>query len=138
MPANQRRYDLKPPPPETDENYWTALLGEGEFAESAPPDVEIDTRIEIPSEDFDPGNSSHTHVVTEYQEEAKTDWIDIQHISEQDEVLELKVVGYNRGGLLVEWRSLRGFVPASQLIHFPATSSDVNRRTALVERGGQA
>ncbi|MBL8154042.1 MAG: S1 RNA-binding domain-containing protein, partial [Anaerolineae bacterium] len=33
-----------------------------------------------------------------------------------DEVIDLTVIGYNRGGLLVEWRSLHGFVPASQLV----------------------
>jgi small subunit ribosomal protein S1 len=49
----------------------------------------------------------------------------------------LKVVGYNRGGLLVEWRSLRGFVPASQLINFPATPNNTVRRNALAARVGQ-
>jgi small subunit ribosomal protein S1 len=51
--------------------------------------------------------------------------------------LSLKVVGYNRGGLLVEWRSLRGFVPASQLVSFPETQFERERRSALIERVGE-
>ncbi|MBE2272411.1 MAG: S1 RNA-binding domain-containing protein [Anaerolinea sp.] len=56
---------------------------------------------------------------------------------EDDETIELLVSGYNRGGLLVEWRSLRGFVPASQLVDFPATSNDLARRKALMSRVSQ-
>ncbi|MCS6834456.1 MAG: S1 RNA-binding domain-containing protein [Anaerolineae bacterium] len=48
-----------------------------------------------------------------------SDWQAIQQVMDADEVLSLKVTGHNRGGLLVEWRSLRGFVPASQLVHAP-------------------
>ncbi|MGJ3241306.1 MAG: 30S ribosomal protein S1, partial [Anaerolineae bacterium] len=51
-------------------------------------------------------------------------------------VLELKVIGYNRGGLLVEWRNLRGFVPASQLINFPIAKNEIARRDALIEKVG--
>ena len=54
-------------------------------------------------------------------ETSHNDWQDILVIMEADEVLDLPVIGYNRGGLLVEWRSLRGFVPASQLVDFPST-----------------
>lgn len=61
--------------------------------------------------------------------------MEIARLMERDDVLQLKVVGYNRGGLLVEWRSLRGFVPASQLVSFPA-DDDQTRHHALVDRVG--
>jgi small subunit ribosomal protein S1 len=64
------------------------------------------------------------------------DWQEITRIMQADEIVELKVVGYNRGGLLVEWRSLRGFVPASQLMLFTTDTRDEVRRTALLERVG--
>jgi small subunit ribosomal protein S1 len=51
--------------------------------------------------------------------------------------VELPVVGYNRGGLLVEWGSLRGFVPASQLVDFPPVVDAQSRRGELVARIGQ-
>jgi len=38
---------------------------------------------------------------------------------ETEERLELMITGYNKGGLLVEWHGLPGFVPASQLVDFP-------------------
>lgn len=36
---------------------------------------------------------------------------------ESDDTVHLPVIGYNRGGLLVEARGLRGFVPVSHLVH---------------------
>lgn len=36
-----------------------------------------------------------------------------------DRTLQLKVIGHNKGGLLVAWNGIQGFVPASQLIDFP-------------------
>ena len=47
------------------------------------------------------------------------------------------VIGYNRGGLLVEWSSLRGFVPASQLVSFPVVNDVQARRNELAARIGQ-
>ena len=56
---------------------------------------------------------------------------------DHDEVIDLKAIGYNRGGLLVEWQSLRGFVPASQLIDFPSTSDEFTRKKLLMTRIGE-
>lgn len=103
-----------------DEGYWAALLNEGEYARA------LDTAPVI---------------VTTGQPAAETvdsadDWAEIEAMMQNDEILELKVIGYNRGGLLVEWRSLRGFVPASQLMSFTPEGRDEARRTALVERVG--
>ncbi|MBI1258975.1 MAG: S1 RNA-binding domain-containing protein [Chloroflexi bacterium] len=129
MTTNVQRREHTPPPP-LDEGYWAALLREGEFAEPVPPeqahtgDTEADD--EMPDE------------VIQQQSEpaAQSDWIEIQRIMENDEVVELQAIGYNRGGLLVEWRSLRGFVPASQLVDFPSTSNDFTRKRMLMSRIG--
>jgi small subunit ribosomal protein S1 len=128
MTTDVQRHDLKQPPPALDEGYWSALLNEGEFAKAAPPDytgarLDYEPRGEVFFEDH------HASV--------EADWAEISEITDNDDVIELKVVGYNRGGLLVEWRSLRGFVPASQLINFPSTSNSTIRRNALLERLGQ-
>src|SRR5690606_13516074 len=64
----------------------------------------------------------------------KQDWDKIHEIMEADEVIELPVIGHKRGGLQVAWRSLRGFVPARQLIDFAASPA---RRNALVNQVGQ-
>lgn len=124
-----QRQDLKPPPPALDEGYWAALLNEGEYARSVPHDSRHET-----DEDILDHHDDYPHV-----DDGTTadDWAAITTITENDEVIELKVIGYNRGGLLVEWRSLRGFVPASQLVDFPASSNTILRRSALVNRVGQ-
>lgn len=61
------------------------------------------------------------------------DWEDMRQIMDSDETVELSVVGSNRGGLLVQWRSLRGFVPASQLVDFPTSVADYVRRQELLK-----
>jgi small subunit ribosomal protein S1 len=54
----------------------------------------------------------------------------------QGETLELRVVGYNRGGLLVDLGDVRGFVPASQLSTFPRQVSEEERTQALARYVG--
>ncbi|MAS34676.1 MAG: 30S ribosomal protein S1 [Anaerolineaceae bacterium] len=129
MSTNLQRHELTPPPLE--EAYWQALLQEGEFAEPVQTHSDID-----PSGDelFENGHS-HDADISEGEQD---DWDTITELMERDEVVTLPVTGYNRGGLLVEWRSLRGFVPASQLVNFPATAPLNHRRNALAERIGQS
>ncbi len=58
-------------------------------------------------------------------------WRHAQQIMDADETMNLSVVGYNKGGLLVQWRGLQGFVPASQLIDFPQFHLESERLNAL-------
>lgn len=135
MSSNTRRQDVKPPPQDLDEGYWAALLSEGEFANSTSTEPEEDnTHAAL---DYDGQESHESHETAGYPGEFTGDWEEIERLATNDQIVELKVVGYNRGGLLVEWHLLRGFVPASQLMQFPATSNHVVRRNALVERVGQ-
>lgn len=64
------------------------------------------------------------------------DWQAARRLYEVDEPVELDVVGYNRGGLLVSFRSLQGFVPASHLVNFVTQSSEDERMAALSRRVG--
>jgi small subunit ribosomal protein S1 len=50
----------------------------------------------------------------------------------------LNVVGYNRGGLLVDLGDVRGFVPASQLIAFPRRASEEERLDELAHYVGKS
>ena len=130
MSTNLHQENLTPPPLE--EGYWDALLSEGEFAEP------VQTNAE-PDFDSPPESSPDLPDVCpeEQQNPLQDDWEAIHQIMINDEVVTLPIVGYNRGGLLVEWRSLRGFVPASQLVSFPATAAPNIRRDVLAERIGQ-
>jgi small subunit ribosomal protein S1 len=44
---------------------------------------------------------------------AQEDWVEAQELMEQDVTVNLEVVGYNKGGLLVQFKNIRGFVPNS-------------------------
>jgi small subunit ribosomal protein S1 len=113
-------------PPMVDEAYWAALLQEGEAVQEE----------EAPSEDWFGVESS-----APYQEPVDTsgdsglprasDWEEMRRIMDTDTTVELSVIGSNRGGLLVQWQSLRGFVPASQLVDFPAVHDEYSRRNEL-------
>ena len=43
------------------------------------------------------------------------DWRWAEELLENQQVLEGRVTGYNKGGLLVQMRNVRGFIPASQM-----------------------
>ena len=64
------------------------------------------------------------------------DWQAARHLYEVDEPVELDVVGYNRGGLLVGFQSLQGFVPASHLVNFATQLSEDERMQALSRKVG--
>lgn len=130
METEFKRDETRPQPTQPDEGYWDALLTEGEFAQSVEPNA---------AETIATSHAHQHHIPHEITsdpyslQERDDDWDEIAAIMDNDRVLTLKVVGYNRGGLLVEWKSLRGFVPASQLVSFPGGHG---RREALVDRVG--
>jgi small subunit ribosomal protein S1 len=128
LSVENQRSDSAPPPP-LDESYWSALLREGEVSAGGShrhngPDWEaVDSAL------------SPTPAANANQEDQA--WCAVQQVYDADQTIELPVVGYNRGGLLIEWGSLRGFVPASQLVDFPAVAEVQARRAELAARIGQ-
>jgi small subunit ribosomal protein S1 len=100
-----------------EEGYWEALLNEGEYAKST--NIEPDFSPDTGTRDITPNTIATTPTKTEVDE---NDWEIVAEIQNNAEILELEVIAYNRGGLLVEWKSLRGFIPASQLLY--TTNSD--------------
>nr|MBN1230093.1 S1 RNA-binding domain-containing protein [Anaerolineae bacterium] len=51
------------------------------------------------------------------------DWDRATALSENDEVIDVEIIGANKGGVLATFGRLRGFVPNSQLANAPRTSS---------------
>ncbi len=47
--------------------------------------------------------------------EEEQDWRDVENYMESRETLDSTVAGYNKGGLIVKYGRLRGFIPASQV-----------------------
>ncbi len=97
--------------PAPDEGWWAAVL------------ADEDGRVISPRE----GGSKPAGQSTL----ALVDWQRVREIYDLDEIVDLRVQGYNRGGLLVEGDGLQGFVPVSHLVEMPNGVSEEERRTIL-------
>lgn len=53
-------------------------------------------------------------------------WAEVQELKEKDEVLKLKITGFNKGGLMTDIKGLPTFLPVSQLSqeHYPKVSEE--------------
>src|SRR5687768_9178064 len=92
-PVDGQRTDLQPPPP-PDESYWSALLREGDGA--------IISGLRYQEAGWDGLEDVFSQPASTRNHNEEKDWQTIQKVFEDDGTVELPVVGYNRGGLLVE------------------------------------
>lgn len=78
----------------------------------------------------DPGSEESPLLVSLTRAAAQQDWKKAQQTMRDDEVIELKVIDCNKGGVLVNFGHLRGFVPGSQLLPtwHPHQNADVPER----------
>lgn len=65
------------------------------------------------------------------------DWIRAHQFMEDDTILELKPVAFNRGGLIVPFGRLRGFIPASHISGLPRGMDEDERTDQLQKLVGQ-
>lgn len=110
-----------------DEDYWASLLRD-ETHSQQPFNTTYVNKDSAPHEK----HYDNLHPGTDL-----ADWQAIEKITNNDLTITLSVIGYNRGGVLVEYHSLRGFVPSSQLFDFPANAPLAHRRSALSNKVGQ-
>jgi small subunit ribosomal protein S1 len=61
------------------------------------------------------------------------DWDEARKLLNTDEVVEVNVVGYNRGGVLVRWHRLDGFIPSSHMVSVNSGLQGIERKDALDE-----
>jgi len=66
------------------------------------------------------------------------DWGLVQQYFNSDRIIELKVTGHNRGGLLVAGSGLSGFVPCSHLIELAGKKADDERDINLEKYEGKS
>ncbi len=59
------------------------------------------------------------------------DWIRAQEMMDGGDVLEAPIIGYNRGGVIVPFGNLRGFVPASHLTELRRGMDDGQRQQVM-------
>lgn len=120
-----QRGEWIPPSAPLSEGYWQALLRDGEGGEAAPT---------VSPADLWTGRAPDTAERSEGpadSTDAEDPWNEARNLMDREEVMELPVVGHNRGGLLVAWNGLRGFVPASHLLELPPAADEQERQREL-------
>jgi small subunit ribosomal protein S1 len=93
----------EPEMPAQDDGWWASVLAEEESRVSVP--------VGKPQRTEDPGKPA-------------TDWGKAGRLYHQDEIIEMQVTSFNRGGLLVEGEGLNGFVPCSHLVDLPSQADE--------------
>jgi small subunit ribosomal protein S1 len=79
----------------------------------------------------EPVDSDGNLVVSVSQARESSDWLRAKRLLESDEIVETEASGFNRGGLLVPFGRLRGFVPASHLSEIPRGLDEADRAVHL-------
>ena len=107
-----------------DEGYWEALLRDGENGRAGPAAGQVGSwgRRELDvSGTSAPAKSAGV----------KDGWRRAREAMERGEIVELPVAGCNRGGVLIEWDGLSGFVPASHLVNLSSSANEYERYDEL-------
>ena len=133
IPPDDREWWTEP-----DEGYWQALLEQGEIISEVVPPVEPHEsfqnleveRISLDDMLVAPGDVHGSH--------SGDGWGRAEQALAQGERFQLPVVGANRGGLLVDWNGLQGFVPASHLGEMPQSRDMRERMTELARHIGSS
>jgi len=99
--------------PVVDDGWWDSVLAdEQKFTVPHPKPV---LQVSVESEKSDVALEIKTEPV---------DWDSVKQFYKNDRIIEMKVTGHNRGGLLVEGDGLAGFVPLSHLIEMAGREDD--------------
>lgn len=99
-----------------DEGWWTAVLADEESYQD----------VDGWEGDFEVQQSTF-----------EVDWSAVDAAYHKDEIIQLTVYGYNRGGVLVQTMGIHGFVPISHLVDLPANLSEEDRRQRLADYVGR-
>ncbi|HMM29540.1 MAG TPA: S1 RNA-binding domain-containing protein, partial [Aggregatilineaceae bacterium] len=65
------------------------------------------------------------------------DWNKARELVQSEDVVEVTVTGHNRGGILVRWNMLEGFIPSSHMVTVSAGLQGNERRETLNHLVGQ-
>lgn len=122
-----------------DEGYWQALLEQGETAPEVIPPTDFHEAFhaldfELPS--APPGGQSTKDRTG--GDGIENGWQVAKLALDRGELFCLKISGANRGGLLVDWNGLQGFVPASHLREMPRVENPRERITELAQHIGES
>lgn len=107
-------------PPPIEEGWWKSVLADPDSSES---ESASEARPQSSPRNRNWGSAE--------------DWVWARQLYESDDTVHLNVIGYNRGGLLVEARGLRGFVPISHLVALDEVDDEDSRCDLMEELVGR-
>lgn len=117
MFVHQSKINNEPEIPPMDEGWWASVLADEEVQD-------------LETQDGETRTSLSTGVLM-------VDWEKVQSVFDHDEIVELFVQGFNRGGLLVQGDSIQGFVPLSHLIESANECDEDEKRLILTNYVGK-
>ncbi len=115
-----KKQENENPMPSVDESWWESVL-----AEEARHPTHAPARSQMKSEARGEGRAEEAQKIT-------PNWTQVKDLYQHDQIVNLKVTGCNRGGLLVEGQNLYGFVPFSHLTEM-AGQVDLSEREKYLE-----
>jgi len=122
----KRKYES--PMPVTDESWWESVLAE-ERQHAPPRPQQVSTKPKpLGQAKTEPAPAAAT---------VQPDWEAVKQLYSTDRIIEIKVTGHNRGGLLVENDRLTGFIPFSHLIDLAGKELEADRDVSLETYVGQ-
>jgi small subunit ribosomal protein S1 len=120
-----------------DEGYWRALIEQGEVAAESVAPLDPHEILSTLDMEGDAGPVNRSHELDEEGEAAADQgWERAQQAMARGESFVLEVTGANRGGLLVDWNGLQGFIPASHLCEAPRQQDPRQRISDLAKYVG--
>lgn len=131
---NNNSRSTLPPFMEVDEAYWSSLLSE---KKSSPGKQWSDSPYTDDGRAPRLVNSRISPDAVSDNVGTQEDWELARNTYGADETVELHVSGFNSGGLLVMWKNMRGFIPASQLVNFAVDVDEKTRRDRLAKWVGK-
>lgn len=103
------------------------------------PELRAELRVgqEVPVYIMNPSDADGNVIVSINMGLQKHDWDEAQALLESQEVVDVTVSGHNRGGVLVRWRRLEGFIPTSHMVSVSPGLASNDRRETLQDLIGK-
>jgi small subunit ribosomal protein S1 len=118
-----------------DDGYWESLLQDAEVeCDSWQPKGDLEEAL---GEVGTVGGEPAARRGVEAPQEDEADWQSATMLLESGDSVVVTVSGHNRGGLLADFGTVQGFIPASHLITAPPSQSPMQRMVALAARAGE-
>lgn len=99
--------------------------------------AELKVGQQVPVYILKSGDMDSEVIVSIYRARVEQDWLRAQNLMESGQAWEGEANGYNKGGLIIPFGYLRGFLPSSQLSDFPRGISREERISRLAAMVGQ-